>query len=203
MNLAPYIGRFQDLPTIIRNNLVSESKHADKVFMYIFLANWVLVSLVTSLTYDTYMLGIVGGGLLTGVAYMIYKTNPGSSLSRLAIAVLIMGFPMIVIQQHLGRIEMHFHVFVILAFMTLYKDIMPIIASALTIAVHHLFFTFLQLSEASFMGAKIMLFNYGCGWDTVFLHAAFVVLEAIVLVYIVYSIITHYLASLQIMSALH
>jgi methyl-accepting chemotaxis protein len=115
--------------------------------------------------------------------------------------MLIMGFPIIMIQQHLGRIEMHFHVFVVLAFMSLYKDILPLIAATLTIAVHHLLFTWLQLSGASMFGTDIILFNYGCGWDIAFLHAAFVVLEALTLGYIIYTLSKNYIASLSIDSS--
>ncbi len=109
-----------------------------------------------------------------------------------------MGFPIIMIQQHLGRIEMHFHIFVVLAFMSMYKDIMPTIAAALTIAVHHLLFTYLQLSDAAIGGTKIIVFNYGCGWDIAFLHAAFVIVEAAVLIYIVYMITKQYLQSMEV-----
>ena len=202
MSYAHFLGDYSKLPEIIKNNLEIEAKSADKTFMVIFLANWLLVALVTSLSYDTYLLGIVGGGLLTALAYGVYKVAPGSILSRVVIGALIMGFPMIMIQQHLGRIEMHFHIFVVLAFMSLYKDILPTVSAALTIAVHHLLFTFLQLNDMSLFGYKIIIFNYGCGWDIVFLHAAFVVLEAIVLGFIVFMIVKQYVRSLHIVSTI-
>jgi methyl-accepting chemotaxis protein len=166
--------------------------------LYIFLGNWALVSFVTSISYDMYLLGILGGGLLTGLAYLGYKFFAGTSTSRIIIAILIMGFPIIMIQQQLGRIEMHFHIFVLLAFMSLYKDIMPIIASTLTIAVHHLLFTYLQLNGVSIGGMEVIVFNYGCGWDIAFMHAAFVIIEAAVLIYIVFMITSHYLHSMSV-----
>ena len=198
MSPATLVGNYSGLSSSIRENLFKEAKNADKVFMYIFVLNWIIVGLITSLTYGTYFLGIVGGGLLTGLALFLYKVFPGTSTSRILIGVLIMGFPIIMIQQHLGRIEMHFHIFVVLAFMSLYKDIMPVIASALTIAVHHLLFTYLQLSDVSIAGAKVMIYNYACGWDIAFLHASFVVIEAAVLVYMIYMITNQYLSSMQV-----
>lgn len=201
MKLAILIGNYKSLSGLIQKNLQQEASNADKVFIYIFVVNWIIVSFVTSITYDTHVLGLVGGGLLTGVAFTIVKLFSGTSLSRTLIGVLIMGFPIIMIQQHLGRIEMHFHIFVVLAFMSLYKDILPAIAAALTIAVHHLLFTYLQLSGATIGGEEILLFNYGCGWDIAFMHAAFVILEAVVLVYMVYMVTTQYLSSMTIVES--
>jgi methyl-accepting chemotaxis protein len=199
MKLETLFGNYSGLSSLIEKNLYEEAKNADKAFIYIFVINWLIVAFVTSLTYDAYLLGIVGGAVLTGLAFFAYKFFPGTSASRIIIGVLIMGFPIIMIQQHLGRIEMHFHIFVVLAFMSLYKDVLPTIASALTIAVHHLLFTYLQLSDASFAGVKIIIYNYACGWDLAFLHAAFVIVEAAVLIYMVYMIINQYLNSMQIM----
>ena len=198
MNMSVLFGNYSSLSSLIQENLVNESKSADKAFMYIFAANWIIVSFITSITYDTYLMGIVGGGLLMGGAFTAYKLFAGTVISRLVIAVLIMGFPIIMIQQHLGRIEMHFHIFVVLAFMSLYKGVLPTIVAALTIAVHHLLFTYLQLSGATFAGDPVMVFNYACGWDIAFMHAGFVVLEAIVLVYMVYMITNQYLTSMAI-----
>ncbi|PHS55991.1 MAG: hypothetical protein COB17_10545 [Sulfurimonas sp.] len=198
MKLETLFENYSSLSPIIEKNLSEEAKNADKGFMYIFVINWFAVSFITSLTYDTYLLGIVGGGLISGLAFVIYKFFAGTSISRIAIGMLIMGFPMIMIQQHLGRIEMHFHIFVVLAFMSLYKDVMPVIASALTIAVHHLLFTYLQLSDISFAGVKIIIFNYACSWEIAFLHSAFVIVETAVLIYIIYMIISQDLHSMEI-----
>ena len=196
MKLEILFGNYSSLSSSIKQNLHDEAKNADKAFMYIFLINLVIVAFITSLTYDTYLLGIVGGGIATAIAYTTYKLFPGTSTSRIVIGILIMAFPIIMIQQHLGRIEMHFHIFVVLAFMSLYKDILPIIASALTIAVHHLLFTYLQLNDVSVLDANIIVFNYGCGWDIAFMHAAFVIVEAVVLIYMVYMISNQYLSSM-------
>ena len=198
MNIAILVGNYMGLSSVIRDHLFEEAKSADKAFLYIFIINWIIVGLMTSLTYNTYLLGIVGGGVLTGLAFLLYKFFGGTSTSRILIGILIMGFPIIMIQQHLGRIEMHFHIFVVLAFMSLYKDILPVIASALSIAVHHLLFTYLQLSDVSIAGVKIIIYNYSCGWDIAFLHASFVVLEAAVMVYMIYMITSQYLSSMQI-----
>ncbi len=198
MKAEVLFGNYGGLSALSGKNLGDEAKNADKAFLYIFLINWAIVSFITSLSYDSYGLGIVGGGLATGVFYTVYKMFPGTSVSRITVGIMIMAFPMIMIQQHLGRIEMHFHIFVVLAFMSLYKDILPIIAATLTIAVHHLLFTYFQLNDVSIADAKIIVFNYGCGWDIAFMHASFVIVEAIVLIYMVYMITNQYLSSMNL-----
>ncbi len=198
MKIEVLFGKYDGLSSLIEMNLGDEAKNADKAFMYIFAMNWVIVSFISSLTYGTYALGIVGGGLATGLAFAVYRLFPGTSISRIVIGMLIMVFPIIMIQQHLGRIEMHFHIFVVLAFLSLYKDVLPVIASALTIAVHHLLFTYLQLNGISFGDTEIIIFNYACGWDIAFLHASFVIVEAAVLIYMIYMITNQYLSSMKI-----
>ena len=203
MNASILVGNYSGASDLLAKNLRKEAVSVDKVFLYIFAINWAIVAFITSITYDTYLLGIVGGGVLMGLATVTYKLAPGTSRSRMIIGVLIMGFPMIMIQQHLGRIEMHFHIFVVLAFMSLYKDILPTITAALTIAVHHLLFTYLQLNGGSIGGAEIIIFNYACGWGIAFMHAAFVILEAVVLVYMVYMITNQYVSSMAVVESVH
>ena len=187
----------------IENSLHKEAKNADKVMMIIFSLNWLMVSFITSYTYNTYFLGIVGGGIITVLAYFVYVNFKGTRLSGSIFGALMMLFPLIMIQQHMGRIEMHFHVFVALAFMSLYKDIIPLLVGSLTTAVHHILFTYLQLYNISIAEVDILLFNYTCGWDVTFLHASFVIFEAIVLVYIILTIKKQYVSSLYIVAKLH
>jgi methyl-accepting chemotaxis protein len=52
------------------------------------------------------------------------------------------------------------------------------------------------LNDVSVAGSKVIVFNYGCGWNIAFMHAAFVVIEAAVLIYMVYMITKQYLGSM-------
>ena len=157
---------------------------ADVFMLKLVLFHWFIVSTITAYLFNSYPLGIAGGGVLFAISVLSYTLFKGTQTYRYTIALVLMTFSIIMIQQSLGRIEMHFHIFVVLSFLTLYKDILPVIAGAVTIAVHHLLFTYLQLENVSIAGMKIIIYNYGCGWDIAFLHAAFVVLETVVLVYV-------------------
>ena len=97
----------------------------------------------------------------------------------------MMMFSVIYIQQYYGLIEMHFSVFIIMAFLTLYKDFIPIFVAGTLSIVHHLFFNYLQLYDVKIFDMPVMIFNYGCGLDIVFLHGLFVTIEMAVLGFVV------------------
>ncbi|WP_295051396.1 EAL domain-containing protein [Sulfuricurvum sp.] len=177
--------RFPKIPQFAQKNFTDHFLHADKVMLVLIVIQWIIATFVTSLSYDTYLYGFVGGGLITLVLLMAYRTFKGTQVMRALVGVGMMLFSLIYIQQHLGRIEMHFHVFIALAILSLYKDIIPIVVAAATTILHHFVFNFLQLHEVSLFGMPVMVFNYGCGIDIVLLHGIFVIAETLVIGYIV------------------
>ena len=158
---------------------------ADRVMLSLLVIQWVIATFVTSLMYDTYLYGFFSGALITLPLFAAYRYFKGTVVMRALIAIGMMLFSLVFIQQYLGRIEMHFHVFIVLAIMTLYKDIVPVFVAAATTIIHHLVFNYLQLYEINLFGMPVMIFNYGCGMDIVLLHAIFVVSEALVITYII------------------
>lgn len=182
----------------IKQNLHRSFIQTDKFMIKLLLVHWVVASTITAFSYSTYVLGFIGGGIATGIAYAAYANNPGSMWSRMTIASAFMVFSAIFIQQHLGKIEMHFHIFATLAFFIRYKDIAPTIAAVVTIALHHALFNIAQTYEWTFMGTPIMAFNYGCGWDIVVLHASFVIIEAAVICSIVLNLTSEYLNNAEV-----
>ncbi len=177
--------QFPRVPFFAQKNFNEHFIYADKVMLVLIVIQWFIATLVTSITYDTYLYGFIGGGLITAVLFLAYRTFKGTQVMRALMGVGMMLFSLIYIQQHLGRIEMHFHVFIALAILSLYKDIVPIIVAASTTILHHIVFNFLQLNEVSLFGMPVMVFNYGCGMDIVLLHAVFVIAETLVIGYIV------------------
>lgn len=161
---------------------------ADRFMLWLLFLHWVLVSTLNAVTYGTYLFGFIGGGLLFAIALVSYRFIGGTQLFRNLIGVILMSFTIISIQQHFGRIEMHFHVFIALSFLTRYKDLQPITIAALVSALHHLIFNYLQLYEVTLFGTPITLFNYGCGLDITLLHIFFVIFELMVLLPIIFRI---------------
>ncbi len=158
---------------------------ADRVMIFLLCVQWFIASFVTSLTYGSYLLGFVGGGFITLTVLLSYRLFKGTRTLRAIIATAMMLFSLIYIQQHLGRLEMHFHIFIAMALLTLYKDVFPILIAATVTIAHHLVFNYLQLYGIHLFDTPIIVFNYGCGLDIVLLHGAFVVFEALALIYIV------------------
>jgi signal transduction histidine kinase/DNA-binding response OmpR family regulator len=119
---------------------------------------------------------------LCGAAFILLR---GTLWFRLIAAVAIMLFSALYIQQHLGRIEMHFHVFIGLAILTIYKDVLPMFMAAAAILTHHILFNWMQSVQIAFGSTPVMVFSYGCGIEYVILHGVMVIAEAIVLTYII------------------
>lgn len=182
----------------VKQNLINSYEKTDRFMLRLLLAHWVAASTITAFSYGTYILGFVGGGIVYGLAYAAVAASPGSIWSRMTMGAAFMAFSAIFIQQHMGRIEMHFHIFAALAFFIRYKDIAPTLAAAGTIAAHHALFNIAQTYEWSIAGTPVLAFNYGCGWDIVALHATFVIVESAVICSIVINLTNEYLNNSEV-----
>jgi methyl-accepting chemotaxis protein len=152
-------------------------REGDRIMSAVAWAMFVL-SLVLASFHDTWFLAFtVGLGLALASSTMGFLL-PARRATRMANAVVFMGFAALFIQQTRGMIEMHFGVFVLLAFLLFYRDWIPLVVAALAIAVHHLGFHFLQNQ-----GTGVYVFPMPCGIGMVFVHAAFVAFETALLVY--------------------
>ena len=129
-------------------------QNADKFILKVILSQWLLVSTFGGWFYGTYLFGFISGGLISLIAYIGYKQHSGTAILRIINSIVLLTFSIILIQQNLGRIEMHFHIFVMLAFLVAYKDIKPMTIASAYIIIHHILFTYLQLEDISF-------FKYG------------------------------------------
>lgn len=185
MNIPDKLFMIPYIPEFAQKNFNEYFLKADKVMLVVIVIQWAIATFITSVSYDTYLYGFIGGGLITLVLFIAHHYFKGTQVMRALVGVGMMLFSLIYIQQHLGRIEMHFHVFIALAILSVYKDIIPVMVAATTTILHHLVFNFLQLYEISLFGMPVMVFNYGCGMDIVFLHAVFVIAEAFVIGYII------------------
>ncbi len=185
---------FSAIPEYAEESFKEYYIRSDRLMLVLIFLQWFVSSFITSLTYNTYLYGFTGGALITATLLLAYHYFKGTQAMRILVGIAMMLFSLIYIQQQLGRIEMHFHVFIAMGLLTVYKDFIPIIAAAATTILHHLIFNYLQLYDASLFGMPVIIFNYGCGIDIVFLHTIFVVLEALALSYIVKIQVEHSIA---------
>ncbi len=114
-------------------------------------------------------------------AYLVLR-HAGSVPTRLFMGAAYMVLAATLIHEGGGMIELHFAIFVLLAFLILYRDWRPIVVAAAVIAVHHL-----AGAQAQFSGWGIDVFPSVEGMSQtgvlglVLLHAVFVVVETVVL----------------------
>lgn len=168
-----------DLHERVQFELKRDFEYADTMMMMLVLMHWFAASTITAYTYGTYQFGFFNGAVLSAVAGIGYYFYRGTAISRMLFGGVLVGFSAIFIQQHLGRIEMHFHVFIAIAFLTIYKDYKPALTAGVITAFHHFSANALQQSGSTYFDVPVYIFNYGCGYDIVLLHAFFVVLEVI------------------------
>ena len=96
----------------------------------------------------------------------------------MTVAAMLMVFCALNIHQAYGMIELHFGIFVCLAFLLCYRDWRPIVFGAAVTAVHHLSFNYFQE-----LGYGVLYFTK-TGLGIVFAHAAYVVAETALLSYL-------------------
>jgi methyl-accepting chemotaxis protein len=134
------------------------------------LANW----------YSTWLEALLIGGGTAAAMTAIYQLSAGTAVCRIAMASGLMVMTALHIHQAHGMIEMHFGVFVLLAVLLYYRDWLPIVTAAAVIAVHHLFFFYLQTQGVGLW----LLATIENGWWVVFLHAGYVVAESALLIWL-------------------
>lgn len=159
------------------NSLMRLYEQGDKIMIAVV---WFLfvMSLGLATIYNTWSEALWIGLPATLVPTILVYLMRGKLITRLVIATAYMVFCALHIHQAHGMIEVHFGIFALLAFLLYYRDWMPLIVGAAVIAVHHLSFNYLQ--EA---GYSVYLFNNNTGFSLVIIHAAYVVFETAILVY--------------------
>ncbi len=169
----------------IRARLKEDFIKADKFMVVIGILSFLGVSFVTSIHYSMYKFGMINGALALGLMLLSFAAFRGTMIGRIIMALGLSIFPMIMIQQQLGMIEMHFGLFFMAAFLAIYKDIIPVVAATVAVAFHHILFFFLQLNHASMFGMDIIIFASGCDVWILLTHIIMFAIQVIGLVYII------------------
>ena len=101
---------------------------------------------------------------------ILYLADSSSRLTSVAIGCAATCLSGLLIHIGRGMIEMHFHVFCIIAVLIVLGEPMVIIAAAVTITVHHVLLFFILPAS---------IFNYPATFGIVILHDVFVVFESV------------------------
>ena len=112
--------------------------------------------------------------VLLAIAGIGFASAPGSQTSRYVLTFVLVSFVALHIQLARGMIELHFGVFVVLAFLLVYLDWCVIVFGAALFAVHHVGFDRLQAAGMGFYCTTAPDFG------RIMLHALYVVIQAAV-----------------------
>ncbi len=140
--------RGRDLSPSAQQALQTIACRADALLLAI-CALGAIVALWIGFVYGRPGTAAIWGGALMALAAWAYLAVRGSLLGRLALVTAGIGLVALHIQLSLGATEMHFGVFVFLAFVLAYRDWRPVVFAAVLIAVHHIAFDRLQLARCT------------------------------------------------------
>lgn len=144
--------------------------------LWVLSANLLLAAFAGVMFGSNFPVAVAIGGALLAIPLVLHWLGTRDLFVSCIQAVSAMGFSALLIHLGNGMIEMHFHIFVMLALMILYASPAPILAAAGAICVHHVLFFFV---------APTSLLNHHCqDFGVVLIHAGFVVLETLPCCYI-------------------
>lgn len=149
---------------------------AHKIFRWILLVQ-LLISIIIGFITDDLITPFLIGIPIIAVPLFFSFQQPYAVLSRHVIAIATQIMTALHIQQAYGMTEMHFEVFVVLAFLIFFRDWKVVITTTLTVAVHHILFYVLQVNgSAVFIFESNRLFFY-----ILVIHALFAAAEGAVM----------------------
>ena len=158
-------------------------RHADAFLGRLLLAH-LLLAFALAPVRGTWLIALAAGGTLSVGAFLVTVFLRGTLTSRLVVAIAFMLYGGLIVHQTGGMLEMHFHFFGSLAFLLMYRDWRSPVAGAIVVALHHVTVHLLQTN-----GYPVYVVPIGehHGWGRIAIHAAFVVFETCVLVYVALS----------------
>ncbi|NTS76399.1 methyl-accepting chemotaxis protein [Catenovulum sp. SM1970] len=151
---------------------------AHRVFKYVILAQLVLAILIGFFT-DTLLQAIYIGLPIALFPLLLLFKQPNLKLTKHAVAIAVQLMTTLHIQQTMGLTELHFEVFVMLAFLIFYRDWQVILTAVVVVALHHISFFWLQTQNTG-----VFIFEQGhLMFYILLIHAGFATAEALLLMY--------------------
>lgn len=143
------------------------------LFTYLFIALFI-ESLILGTIYGTYLSALVIGLPALIISIYFNKISPNAMLTKHVSALATMIFAALHIHQANGLIEVHFEIFILMAFLIIYQDWRVFITAISVVAIHHFSFYFLQVNNSG-----VFIFDEDrLMFSTVMLHAIYAITEA-------------------------
>ena len=165
------------MPKLLDATLQQHARSADRLMLSIL---WGLFAIALALSplHGTFYWALLIGLPTAGVPTALILLRGGRRSTAIVVAAALMVFSALHIHQAAGMNEVHFGIFVLLAFLLCYRDWLVVAAAAGVIALHHLSFNYLQE-----LGYGVLCMSEP-GIGRVLIHATYVVVETAVLCYL-------------------
>jgi methyl-accepting chemotaxis protein len=157
------------------SSLKSYHTHIAKITNWVLLIHIPLAALVAGVFQSGWVTAVVISVLITAGPIVCRWLKPASLLTMCLQAFALIAQSGVLIHFAGGMIEWHFHIFVVLAYLSLMGSPIPVSVAAVTAAALHL---------GGFFFFPRSVFNYDASLAIVVLHAAFVIVETIAVAYI-------------------
>jgi len=175
----------------LKHMFESDFKIADKILLVAVVIFSITVAFVTSLQHGYYLLGMVGGGVISTVCIIAYNTIAGSIMCRIIMATALACLLAITVQQSHGLGEGHFLFFLGFTILIRYRDILPLLLFVTITVVHHLSLTYCQSIGVEVWGQAVLIYSWGENSEWGLLaplvyHVIFALLSLVVSTYYIY-----------------
>ena len=158
--------------------MYSWTQQSQQIFRAVLLFQWLLslfIGGVTSHWLPAFMFGLP----ILAVPLWLSISQPASRVSRYSVAIGVQLMTALHIHQAFGMIELHFEIFVLLAFLAYYRDWVVILLATLVVAVHHILFFIIQAQ-----GMPVFVFEEGhVTFSVLVIHALFALAAGGVLIF--------------------
>lgn len=132
-----------------REDLLNDRKKTEKTITYLMIGLY-LFGVALSFHYQTYMLGILAGGLNLGLFLVARFVFHGRLIARMTAGVSMSLYMLQYIAQMHGMFEMHFWFFIMPVMLIFYMDWRVFVPFTVIVVIHHFYFfiAFLQGSDS-------------------------------------------------------
>lgn len=162
------------------NNWITK---AHKILLLVLLLQMV-IAITIGFFNDVVVFAVITSSIIISMPLWFYYFKPKSNLTAYVITIALQLMAALHIHQLQGMLEMHFQVFVLMAFVAYYKNWKAIVISAGVVAIHHIAFFIIQFAEL-----PIRVFAFQSDRLTIpilIIHAVFAIAECVVLSFMAY-----------------
>lgn len=168
----------------------------NKLFTYLIVILFA-ETIFLSFFYDTYLAMLLIGFPTTLVSLLMIKQHPNATLTKHTIALATMIFACLHIHQMNGLVEIHFELFILLAFLIVLRDWRIYISTLVLVGAHHISFYFMQTSDVGvyvFSPDRLVFSN-------VLIHAVYFAIECVVTGYIAKTLYQEHIVGTELSQA--